>query len=68
MDDKVTFKRVSDETRVDFKGDVERVRRYDFFIGTHGPFTERVPLENFSENEITLRIQKLKAHLQAVSR
>jgi hypothetical protein len=63
----VTFKRVSDETVVDFKGDPVRYKRYDFFLGTHGPFTERVPLETFNEAEITLRIQRLRAHLSAIA-
>lgn len=68
MDLTVNFKRISDEALVDFKGDVVKYKRYDFFIGTHGPFTERVPLDGFTENEINLRVQKLKAHLQALPR
>jgi hypothetical protein len=62
-DTTVRYKNVSDETIYDQLGAPTKVRRYDFFIGTHGPFTERVPLENFSEAEIATRVQRIKAHL-----
>jgi hypothetical protein len=64
----VTYKRISDESSIDFTGAVVKVRRYDFFIGQHGPFTERVALENFNEAEIATRVQRLKNQLQNLPR
>jgi hypothetical protein len=60
----IDFKVVSDESLLNRDGTVTKVRRYDFYIGKHGPFTERVPLDNFADSEIQTRVARLKAHIQ----
>lgn len=62
----VSFKNVADESIVNRDQTVTKVRRYDFFIGKYGPFTERVPLEGFTESEIDQRIARLKSHLGSI--
>ena len=62
----VTYRSVRDETIP--KGDltVEKWRRYDFMIGKHGPFTERVSLDTFDPSEIGRRVELLRAHLRGL--
>lgn len=55
---------ISDQARPRRDNTLERTRVYTFFLGKHGPFTERVPLENFDEREIDRRIAALRSHLQ----
>jgi hypothetical protein len=64
----IDFKVVSDESLLNRDGTVTKVRRYDFYIGKHGPFTERVPLDTFTDSEIQTRVGRLKAHLQNLPR
>lgn len=64
--DAIDIDKVQDTSVYDFKGKRTPVRRYTFYIGTHGPFTEDVPLENFDEQEIGRRIAKLKTHFQII--
>ncbi len=60
----VTFQRIQDTSNYDFKGDRARVRRYTFYIGTHGPFIEDVPLDpTFDPSEIERRVAVLTQHL-----
>ena len=40
--------------------------RRPFYLGKHGPFTERVPLTNFDPYAITQCILKLRAELQSL--
>ena len=61
----VNFRNVQDEARPERDG-VVRYRRYDFYIGKHGPFTERVPLDGFTDAEITRRVEALRAHLRTL--
>lgn len=64
----VDFKAVYDESLLNRDGTVTKYRRYDFYIGKHGPFTERVPLDGFTDGEINTRVVKLKAHVQNLPR
>ena len=60
----VKFTKVQDTFTYDFTGQRTAVKRYTFWIGKHGPFTEDVPLiDPFNEQGITQRVQKLKTHL-----
>jgi hypothetical protein len=57
-----------DEQAYDDFGGTKPVRVYTFFLSgddgsKHGPFTERVDLKPFDEQEINRRIDVLKAHL-----
>jgi len=66
--DTLTMKNIQDASVYDFKGDRTRVKRYTFYLGTHGPFVEEVPLDpTFDEQEIGRRIQALKTHLMLVT-
>jgi hypothetical protein len=39
-------------------------RVYTFWLGDHGPFTEKMPIAGFDETEIGRRIDKLRDHLR----
>lgn len=47
----------------DIAGAVVAKREYTFYLGKYGPFTEKVPRENFDENAIHAIVAKLRAHL-----
>jgi hypothetical protein len=55
----------SDEPVPQLDGSVRRERKYVFRLGKFGPFTERVPLEPFDEQEIGRRVQTLRMHLRS---
>lgn len=59
----VKFTTVRDDTRYELGNEIVREKLYVFYLGKRGPFTERVPLENFDEYEITRRVEKMRAHL-----
>lgn len=55
---------IRDEARPRRDNTIERNRVYTFYLGKHGPFIERVPLEGFDADEITRRIDAMRAHLR----
>jgi hypothetical protein len=55
--------KVKDESMYELDGTTSRQRVYSFYLGKHGPFTERVPLANFDEQEIHRRIDTIKRQL-----
>jgi hypothetical protein len=56
-----------DDVQFTRDGGTARFRKYIFYLGKHGPFTERVPMEpTFDENEIGRRIAALRSHLRTV--
>jgi hypothetical protein len=66
MDLTLNLKNFSDESLVQQDGSVQKFKRYDFYLGKFGPFTERVPLEGFNDALITARVNALKQHLLAL--
>ena len=67
MDDlTVEFIKTRDTSDYDRGGNIVPMREYVFYIGKAGPFTERVPLANFDQYEITRRVELLKSHLAAL--
>jgi hypothetical protein len=65
MDDlTVTYRNISDESRVERDGTVSNWKRFDFFIGKHGPFTERIARDTYTDAELQSRITRLKAMVQ----
>ncbi len=68
MDDlTVQNMKVKDDTRLLPRDNtVIKERVYTFYLGKHGPFTERVPLENFDAGEINRRIDTLTMHLRQI--
>lgn len=60
------FIKVTDESTYDRSGTVVRNKTYVFFLGKHGPFTERIPLEHFDEFEIGRRVETLRRHLASL--
>lgn len=63
----VRYRNIADESLVQFDGTVRKFKRYDFHIGTFGPFTERVPLDEFTDQAITLKVQALVAHVRTLT-
>jgi hypothetical protein len=65
MDDlTVSYRNISDESRVERDGSVSNWKRFDFYIGKHGPFTERLARDTFTDAELVGRIARLKAMIQ----
>lgn len=62
----VDYTDIRDESTPQRDGTFLRQRRYVFYLGQHGPFTERVPLENFDETEIKRRVDKVRAHVESL--
>jgi hypothetical protein len=58
------FTDIRDESTPQRDGSFLRAKRYTFYLGKFGPFVERVPLEGFTDYEITRRVQLLRAHIQ----
>jgi hypothetical protein len=59
----VNAMKVRDESLYERDGSTSRQRVYSFYLGKHGPFTERVPLANFDEYEIGRRVTELQRQL-----
>lgn len=56
----------TDDVQFTRAGGTAKFRKYVFFLGKHGPFTERVPTEpTFDEQEIGRRVMALRTHLRA---
>ena len=63
----VDYVNIRDESIPQRDGTLSRSKRYEFYLGKFGPFTERVPLADpFDEQEITRRITALQNHLRAI--
>lgn len=65
MDDdvSVTAMKMQDLSELERDGTISRWRQYRFWLGKHGPFTEKVPLTTpFDEQEIGRRVLVLQQH------
>lgn len=60
-----TFRHINtrDEAVPEVGGTVKRVKRVEFMLGQHGPFTERVTEEELHAGEIDVRVAKLRQTL-----
>lgn len=59
---------ITDEPAFDrFGKPIGSVKRVPFFIGKHGPFTERIPADANWELELQRRIEALKQTLQRLN-
>lgn len=68
MADDVEFTSIRDTFTPLRGGTMAREKVYVFYIGRHGPFTERVPLEPFDPTEIDRRVMALRTHLSTLPR
>lgn len=59
---------VSDETTFDRSGQPVMNKRVTFYLGKHGPFTERFPAAEFSATAVQQRIDALRQQLQLLNR
>lgn len=67
MDDfPVDGMKVKDESEYQRDGSTRRVRVFTFYLGKHGPFTERVALDDYDSGEIGRRVDQLRAELRAL--
>lgn len=68
MDDNfpVLGMKTNDVTEYQLDGTTARFRQYRFYLGKHGPFTEKVPLDPFDEYAIQRLVDQLRAHLRAL--
>lgn len=57
-----------DDARPLRDGTIARERVYVFYLGKHGPFTERVPITAapFDDGEIGRRVVALRIHLRTI--
>lgn len=58
--------KVTDESVPQRDGAFRRHKTYVFYLGKFGPFTERVPVDNFDDMEFMRRVEHLRLHLRAV--
>jgi hypothetical protein len=65
-DSPILWLSTSDEPVPQLDGSIRRERKYVFRIGKSGPFTERVPLEPFDEQEIGRRVLSIRTHLRTL--
>lgn len=64
----VEFTDIRDDSTFDRRGDPQRWKRYTFFIGKHGPFVERVPIDQAQDaTEINARVERLKLQLRTLA-
>lgn len=68
MADDIEFTSIRDTFTPLRSGEMRREKVYVFYIGKHGPFTERVPLEGFDATEIDRRVMALRTHLATLPR
>lgn len=60
----ITWISTADDVTPQSDNTILRERKYVFKLGKFGPFTERVTLANFDEQEIGRRVAMLRAHLR----
>lgn len=58
---------VSDEVTFSQGGQPVTNKKVTFFLGTHGPFTERFPADQFTAAAVQQRINAIKAQLQLLT-
>lgn len=63
MDTTIEYGRIYDESRLTRTGDVVHEKVVQFWIGKHGPFVERFPLEGFSFDAVGRRVDTLRQTL-----
>lgn len=67
MDYPLEYTDVRDEAIPQRDQTILRVKRYTFYLGKFGPFTERVPLDVTDQTgEIQRRVQALQQHLRLI--
>jgi hypothetical protein len=59
--------KVVDESVPQRDGTFTRFKTYTFYLGKYGPFVERVPAQDFDDQEFGRRVQKLQQHLTLVT-
>jgi len=64
IDTTVTYKRIQDESLPQFDGSVKHYKRFDLFIGQHGPFVERFDRDTYTPLQLEARVRELKHQLQ----
>lgn len=69
MDDfEIEWGATRDESMPLRAGGFTRTKVYTFWIGKHGPFVERIPIENFDPLAAGRRAEELRNHLRALPR
>lgn len=69
MDDlTVEYRNISDESRVERDNTVTHWKRFDFYLGKHGPFVERFARDSFTDAQLAMRVASLKAMIQGAPR
>lgn len=64
----VTFEltKATDEAVPQRDGSFKRHKSFVFYLGKYGPFTEKIPSDNYDESELRRRVEKLQQHLRMV--
>jgi hypothetical protein len=60
---KLELQNVQDQPRFVRGGSVVREKVYTYWLGTHGPFTFRTPLDPFDPQAFPLYVATQRAHL-----
>jgi len=64
----VRYMKFRDQPEYQQDGSTVPTRIYSFYLGTHGPFTLKVPLATWTGNEIAPYVDTLRAHLRNLPR
>lgn len=60
MDLPLDYRNIQDESLPQRDGTVKHYKRFDFYLGKFGPFTERLDKETFTDAELQQRIAALR--------
>lgn len=64
----VTYRNISDESLPQRDLTVKHYKRFDFFIGKHGPFIERFERETFTDAQLADRVRALQTTIRTLPR
>jgi hypothetical protein len=59
---------IRDETRFNARGETTKVKILTFKVGPFGPFTETFPAEEFTDANVSARVQALRQQIERLPR
>jgi hypothetical protein len=58
--------KVQDQSEYQLDGSTMKVKLYRFYLGTHGPMTERFPADAPQPSSINQRIEQLRTEIRGI--
>lgn len=68
MDEQLDVRAMKAQDQSDYQldGSTAKMRVYRFYLGTHGPFTEKFPIDAPQPSSINTRIEQLRSELRGI--